>query len=584
MNALSTDQKFKAGSLLILTIACILAGELVWSNARDYLRNLDNLTNLRLYHAALHAANQLSAERGPSNSLMGMSPGNNTEAQILQLATARAASDNALMALGQLAAQHRPLPFLPQHQLVDIHQLLRDARSRVDRLAALPLTERSGEHIDQAINGMFRVVDQINLVVTVIENHAAKADRSLSDAILMAQVVGNMREYAGRVGSLLMVPLIQQRPLALDRRRNIANLLGRLDEMNEQLNHQIGDYWDRPGMHEAREQVTQQYFGTGSTVIQTVLSNRNNGRYADTAASFTERYVPTMRAIEQLRDRIVDSGTNQAIADLKTARKGMLLAAVLACGIAAVVGTLLHLARHRLLSPLLRARQEIIALANGNYETLQRPPSGQEARKLFDAIDVLRTHQQQRDLLEKRLTLLTRQFKQQAATDPLTGVSNRRALDEMGEHLLLNAMPDGWQVGLLLLDIDHFKLVNDLHGHPAGDEVLRGVAQRVRSACRSEDNVGRFGGEEFTVLVARTDTNAARLLAEKLRQLIADTPIVLADGKALFVTASFGVALSNADSNWADLITAADQALYAAKRNGRNRVECAPEADPERSA
>ncbi|GAA5784246.1 GGDEF domain-containing protein [Chitiniphilus shinanonensis] len=572
MRTLSGDLKFKAGSLLILAIASLLAGQLVWSHYQDYRRNLDNLDNLRLYHSALLATNLLSAERGPANNLLG-TPQASNGARALQLAMARAASDGALAELARLLTLHPPLPFQPKHQLDQLQQSLREARAQVDHLAMLPLSQRSNSAISQAIEHMFQAVDRLEAVVTVIGNHAAKADRSLSDAILMAQVVSNMREYAGRVGSLLIGPLVHQQPFSIEELRRITNLRGRLEEMNMQLNHQIGDYWDRPGMLQARDRVTQQYFGAGNAIVQSVLRQRDSGRYSDNAVSFTERYVPTMLPIEQLRDRIIDSSGEQVARDLDIARRGMLLATLLACGIAGSIGSLLYFARHRLLMPLLHARKEIIDLANGNCQQPRRPRSGQEVRELFDAIDILRIHQQQRDLLEKRLSAMTRQFKRQAETDALTGVSNRRALEELGEQLVLDAALGGWQMGLLLFDIDHFKQVNDLHGHPAGDEVLRAVAQRVRMACRGEDNIGRFGGEEFTVLIPRTDTTAAHLLAEKLRQLIADTPIVLADGKALSITASFGIAVSHADCTWAKLVATSDRALYAAKRNGRNRVE-----------
>ncbi|MFT4076033.1 MAG: PleD family two-component system response regulator [Asticcacaulis sp.] len=170
-----------------------------------------------------------------------------------------------------------------------------------------------------------------------------------------------------------------------------------------------------------------------------------------------------------------------------------------------------------------------------------------------------------RNTLDKSLEL--------AVTDPLTGLNNRRFLDHhlnlaMGRHV-----KGGPALSVLLLDIDHFKRVNDTYGHDAGDEVIREFARRLSLNVRAIDMACRFGGEEFVVLMPETDQAAALNIAERVRSQVADTPFVLADGRKLDVTVSVGVATSQGlgDSPEA-LLKRADEGVYEAKQSGRNRV------------
>jgi diguanylate cyclase (GGDEF)-like protein len=164
-----------------------------------------------------------------------------------------------------------------------------------------------------------------------------------------------------------------------------------------------------------------------------------------------------------------------------------------------------------------------------------------------------------------------REIMQLAMTDSLTGVPNRRALMEMAEHVV--ARRDGLPLALLMIDVDHFKRINDTRGHMAGDTVLRQVARLLAGRLRHSDMLGRYGGEEFCVIALDSDTEGALTLAESLREVVAYRPVVI-EGGELPVTVSIGVAHCPAHSvkDLKDLITEADAALYAAKENGRNRV------------
>ena len=163
-----------------------------------------------------------------------------------------------------------------------------------------------------------------------------------------------------------------------------------------------------------------------------------------------------------------------------------------------------------------------------------------------------------------------------ANQDALTGAANRRAVLEALESQLSKAQRQRTPLALLMLDIDHFKRVNDQHGHLAGDQVLRHFVHVVRQRLRATDMLGRYGGEEFLLLLPGTDLAGAQQLAQQLCQAVQAAPCDW-QGQRIAVTVSIGVACAAAghSRSWEALLQAADQALYRAKDNGRNRVEVA---------
>ena len=163
-----------------------------------------------------------------------------------------------------------------------------------------------------------------------------------------------------------------------------------------------------------------------------------------------------------------------------------------------------------------------------------------------------------------------------AQTDPLTGVLNRRAFFDHFEREWLKAERSHAPLSFLMLDIDFFKQLNDTHGHLAGDAVLRKLAQVMQSTCRAYDDIGRYGGEEFCILLAGTPLADALDFAERLRATIAKT-IINHDDRCLSVTVSIGVAQHGPQiSDMLALVECADRALFDAKHAGRNRVHAMP--------
>jgi diguanylate cyclase (GGDEF)-like protein len=160
----------------------------------------------------------------------------------------------------------------------------------------------------------------------------------------------------------------------------------------------------------------------------------------------------------------------------------------------------------------------------------------------------------------------------QASTDSLTGLANRRMFDEELALEWRRADRVGDSLALVLLDLDDFKRVNDAHGHQAGDAVLRAVGGILGSGVRQVDLAGRYGGEEFALILPETDLAGAQRLAERLRVALENAATEIPSGERLTTTASFGVAVKGELHAAEDLVAAADEKLYAAKRAGKNHV------------
>lgn len=176
-----------------------------------------------------------------------------------------------------------------------------------------------------------------------------------------------------------------------------------------------------------------------------------------------------------------------------------------------------------------------------------------------------------------RMASLVEESRLMATTDALTGLVNRRAFSDWASRELRRTQRYQDALSLILLDVDHFKHINDRFGHAAGDLVLSSVARLLMSGIRNCDVVARWGGEEFVLALPSTPMSGAREVAERARRCLESANIVTDQGQQIPVTASFGVAQLDAQESLEQVIDRADRAMYAAKSAGRNRVECSPD-------
>ncbi|MBI9047126.1 MAG: diguanylate cyclase, partial [Anaerolineaceae bacterium] len=192
---------------------------------------------------------------------------------------------------------------------------------------------------------------------------------------------------------------------------------------------------------------------------------------------------------------------------------------------------------------------------------------------LHDITERKRMQDQLQDSLAE-VQALQNQLYEEAIRDPLTGLYNRRHLEKMIQHELPRARRHAYPICFVMIDIDHFKMINDSFGHSVGDHVLQEVSKLLLAQTRSEDFIYRYGGEEFLVLMTNIPLEDARLYAERLRNLVEEAIIQINNPAAeINVTISLGIAgYNNGETTVDELLRAADKALYSAKTQGRNRV------------
>ena len=195
---------------------------------------------------------------------------------------------------------------------------------------------------------------------------------------------------------------------------------------------------------------------------------------------------------------------------------------------------------------------------------------GREAGVIFVIADVTA-----RKKAEREVQALNHQLAELAIHDPLTGLYNRRFMEQSLENELIRARREGSPVSVVMCDLDHFKSVNDLHGHQAGDKVLRTFSSMAKRKCRGSDIASRYGGEEFLLVFPGMPAELAATRAESVRSATAAARIT-AGSRTVHVTASFGVAeYPTHGETWEEIVAAADEAQYRAKAAGRNQVKLA---------
>jgi two-component system cell cycle response regulator len=208
----------------------------------------------------------------------------------------------------------------------------------------------------------------------------------------------------------------------------------------------------------------------------------------------------------------------------------------------------------------------IRALRLGAHDYLSKPPTSpdQVLMTIERAVEKKRLKDANQRLLSELESL--------SRTDPLTGVANRRSFDEVLGKEFARSRRHSRALGVVMLDIDHFKKVNDIHGHPGGDQVLRAFARIVGSVLREGDVLFRYGGEEFVVLLPDTGPEGALRAAERIVAAVASTPVRV-DGQLIHITTSAGVGcLERSTRDKGELLAKADAAVYEAKSGGRNRA------------
>jgi diguanylate cyclase (GGDEF)-like protein len=562
------------GGILAAAACLALGGMSLRTNLADHERYRQGGAQLSRYNAVLVATNAVSAERGPANSAMGGAVSDRA-ALAAALAAKRAETDRKIADVEARFAGESAAASEIQHLQAELHFRLGQGRAAVDAVISTPPGQRLGGDVAFAIEMMFAAADAAIAVRDQLSRAVVADTPQIAAHIVLNNVASRMREEAGRLGSYVVMLLTAEGAGRDGFRAKIAETQANLEGMRRFLAGFAGALFKGGEVDAMIDTVNRTYFGESLPYARAVASLQPAA--APDADTFTRAYVPGMRPVENLRELIAER-SQSTIDGLRDQAYRFVLASLMLTLVVILALAVISIAfRDGLFLPLLTARQQIIAIAHGD---LSGPPAmskvSAEVRGMFEGLDVLREQQRQRLELEEEQRRLADQLRHLSRTDMLTGLLNRRALNDLALESFGAADAEGRTVGVVLFDIDHFKAINDSQGHGAGDAVLAAIAREVGPELVPGATFARYGGEEFIVLLPDTTEAAAMALAERVRRAI--SRVAVPNAPQFVVTGSFGVAVRPPDAvqSWEHLVAAADQRLYRAKRAGRNRT-CGPD-------
>lgn len=549
----------------------------VQQNWRSLAATGEAMSGFVVVRRTLEAMEAVSAERGPMNAALGADlPVPDEMLRALDEARQRT---NARIA--DLLALYRA-PLNPDGaaeftNIQRIRQALLDARAGADLAIAAPRATVSGLNLWNVVGDMVALVPQLRAAMSDGIGRIARNQGEDFDLLMLALLAGELREQAGLLGSAFAPALSKRRMLTTGDQLEIEHVLGRIHELRALIRTNIAGM-PRHARSHAYLDLQQQYFGAGLSYLESVREEAERGVSGAPVTMYElgRNYVPTMASIVRFRDVMLDE-VEQCIGASRAAAIRVLLTTLAAAAMltaALIVG--LTLFRRRVIRPFVRATDIIGAIARGGEAP--RIPTDKyrgEVNGMFKALSVLNDNATALRKLELERDRLIRDLAVMAETDFLTGLLNRRAFEKRLQATLARVRGSDEGLAFILFDIDHFKAINDTHGHATGDEALKAVAELCRRIFRQSDIVARVGGEEFAVLCHGCDPRRAHGIAQRMRKAIAETLITVSDGSRFSMTASFGVTYARGTdaAALARLSRRADELLYEAKLNGRNRVE-----------
>lgn len=570
------------GLVLVVFVGVVRLVGLEWRQFEQSRLARQAVQKLRV---TLVAAEMVSRERGPMNGVLGDLSARGDPVLRENLRKARVRTDAAFDAYMQTLQDAKPgKAWAVRHQLAmrelsALRLSLAQARAQVDRLVARPQAERSGEDIRAAVSAMVNLVPRLSPAMTLFADEAQQADPALAPAVWGARMAAELRERAGLLGSLFTPALTRQRPFTVAEHERIDEAKGRIDELRHLVVLRVESSPTSEPVRQAHVRMVQRYFGHAAELLNGVQeAGRTHGRYGMTPAEFAARYVPEMDAIVALRDAQLAEAEQHSIGAREGSRGSLVWLAGLTTLLMALVLAMLLVIRQRVVQPLTQAAEVLHAMGRGDLSpALPVHRANDEIAAIMGGIEALRQQSLARADLERERDKLIETLREQSTTDFLTGLQNRRAFFDAAEAEMARARRHGFGLVVLLLDVDHFKRVNDQFGHTAGDLALVTVAGVLQRGMRQGDLAARLGGEEFVVLLSHCSLEAGMAFAERLREVInAEAIAVGNDQPPLHLTVSIGLADSAHHGLQLDALMArADEAMYRAKHDGRNRTEWA---------
>jgi diguanylate cyclase (GGDEF)-like protein len=572
----SIRRRINLSAASVLLPVIVLAAGLVVHQWQAYTAAQAATQGFQRFRASLLAMEKVSAERGPTNGALG-ADANAAIAARERLMSARAESDLRIASLLKLLDPRECEGgcAVTRQSIETVRARLALARKDVDDVIGLPKEQRRQSAISHAVRQMIDVIPWFGQSVVMSATDVVRGDPGAINCIGIARLSAELREQAGQLGSEFTTALSANRSLTDTELLALERTRGRIDALRELIGARVGN---RAVLTtQSFDNMNTRYFGTGVTYLGAIQAAAMRPGGANVSpAQLAADYVPTMAPITDYRDEVLGLAERDVLDHRDEARMLLgltVLVMMLLTGALLAAGSVF---RRRFVQPFVEATSVIKEIAEGKFSTpVPQPSNRDEILGLFGAIAVLKANSVAKLFLEQERDVLIRGLEIMADTDSLTGILNRRAFLREARKALGEARVDGTTPALIMFDIDHFKQINDTHGHAAGDHALQVFARVCRELCRPADIFARIGGEEFALLTTARDVDCAIEIANRLRRHIAITA-VKADGLDIRMTASFGVAVpSDPDSEPTvdELLKRADRLLYRAKQAGRNRVK-----------
>ena len=558
-----SQKLYIAMSIIILSL-CSLSIPLMVKSYRDYNKTNQALTEIQALQAVADLANKISRERAPANKLMSSNQQDFAK-HVLELKLYRLTVDEQMKKTLEVL-KHSNLPNLDLSLFDRLDEALTQGRQQVDAYAALPREQRNAETMDQAILKMFNAWDRSHDVLKDVIAVSEGKDTAVSNFYVQILLLADLRDQAGRAASNVMAHVAFKQPIpetnlarSLQTRKQVMYLWELIDTLQPERDKTE----EFKVLHQA---VYNEFLAKGLLIVERLMNESIYHRpYYLTGTQLTEAIVDKFSTVVELQNYLLKYSVEKAIIEKHKAQNILLTTVGISLiSIFAALFTMIY-ARKRVFSPLIQAREILFDLSHSSIRPNPMDTKDQPANmySLFTAIQQLKQTLQQRDALEFRL-------KNIAHLDSLTGVANRYALNEYIK-LLENQPTQFSETCLMVIDIDHFKQVNDVYGHLMGDQVIQFVAEKLKENIRTSDLLVRYGGDEFIVLIENVGMERALKIAEKIRAEIYEAKSV--DNVRcpdLKVSISIGVAIGA--TSWMALLEKADRALFQAKEQEKNKV------------
>ena len=558
-----SQKLYIAMSIIILSL-CSLSIPLMVKSYRDYIKTNQALTEIQALQAVADLANKISRERAPANKLMSSNQQDFAK-HVLELKLYRLTVDEQMKKTLEVL-KHSNLPNLDLSLFDRLDEALMQGRQQVDAYAALPREQRNAEKMDQAILEMFNAWEHSHDVLKDVIAVSEGKDTAVSNFYVQILLLADLRDQAGRAASNVMAHVAFKQPIpetnlarSLQTRKQVMYLWELIDTLQPERDKTE----EFKVLHQA---VYNEFLAKGLLIVERLMNESIYHRpYYLTGTQLTEAIVDKFSTVVELQNYLLKYSVEKAIIEKHKAQNILLTTVGISLiSIFAALFTMIY-ARKRVFSPLIQAREILFDLSHSSIRPNPMDTKDQPANvySLFTAIQQLKQTLQQRDALEFRL-------KNIAHLDSLTGVANRYALNEYIK-LLENQPTQFSETCLMVIDIDHFKQVNDVYGHLMGDQVIQFVAEKLKENIRTSDLLVRYGGDEFIVLIENVGMERALKIAEKIRSEIYEAkPVDNVRCPDLKVSISIGVAIGA--TSWMALLEKADRALFQAKEQGKNKV------------